>query len=160
MEQSFQVGVHELLGRRTDQFIHALDPAGWNAHVADLEARRPFRDVVLRGVAPNGVSRAIRVSGRSIFDPDGTFLGYRGVASDVSAERSAEERFLTAIESIDQAFLLYDEEDRLILCNRRAHEMTQGLTDLLRPGVAFDVLLRGAYERGVVVAEGGDVEGA
>jgi len=160
VEQSFGVSVRDLLGRRSEQMVRALDPAAWSAHVADLEARRPFRDVVLQAVAPNGATRSIRVSGRPMLGPDGAFLGYRGTASDVTAERSAEDRFLTAIESIDQAFLLYDEEDRLILCNRRAHEMAPRMTDLLRPGVAFETFLRACFERGEAVADDADVEAA
>jgi PAS domain S-box-containing protein len=160
IEDSFGVSVGELLGRRSEELVSPADEHGWRAHVASLEARRPFRNVVLRGKAPRGPARLLRVSGRPIFGPAGEFCGYRGVASDVSEQASAQERFFTAIESIDQAFLLYDEEDRLVLCNRRAREMAPAMTDLLQPGVPFERLVRAGFERGHVIAEAGDVEAA
>ncbi len=160
IEESFGVSVAELLGRRTESLAAADDEAAWRAHVTDLEARRPFRNVVLRGKAPGGAPRRLRVSGRPVFGPDGEFRGYRGTASDVTAEANAQERFFTAIESIDQAFLLYDENGLLVLCNRRAREMAPMVADLLRPGVPFERLVRAGFERGHMVAADGDVEAA
>ena len=160
IEESFDVSVAELLGRRTDEFAAPDDEAAWRAHVADLEARRPFRNAILRGRAPGGQVRRLRVSGRPVFGPAGEFRGYRGTASDVSAEVNAQERFLTAIESIDQGFLLYDEADRLVLCNRRAREMAPAVADLLRPGVPFEDLVRAGFERGHMLPEKGDAEAA
>jgi PAS domain S-box-containing protein len=72
---------------------------------ADMEAREPFRDVDLRWQPPGaGQTRHLLVSGDPRFDADGRFLGYWGVARDISAERRAREA-LVATEERYQALL-------------------------------------------------------
>ncbi len=58
-------------------------------HLDDLQARRPFRDFVsdLQGMRPE--CRLISISGFPLFDEDGTFKGYRGVARNVTAMADA-----------------------------------------------------------------------
>ena len=58
-------------------------------HRRDLEARRPFRDLVLTS-RDNG--RSILVSGEPMFDADGRFRGYRGVARDITADQAGRAR--------------------------------------------------------------------
>ncbi|WP_322514914.1 EAL domain-containing protein [Rhodopseudomonas palustris] len=53
-------------------------------HRADMEARRPFRDFVYTSVGNDGSRISISTSGKPIFADDGTFLGYRGTASDIT----------------------------------------------------------------------------
>ncbi|MEX2198964.1 MAG: PAS domain S-box protein [Burkholderiales bacterium] len=57
---------------------------GWEAHRALVEARRPFRDFMLKRTGNEGDVHYVSVSGEPIFDADGTFRGYRGVAKDVT----------------------------------------------------------------------------
>jgi PAS domain S-box-containing protein len=56
------------------------------AHLrAEIEARRPFRDIELRTRhASSGAERVVRVSGWPRFSDGGRFLGYRGVGTDVT----------------------------------------------------------------------------
>jgi PAS domain S-box-containing protein len=63
----------------------------WDEHRAALEARQNFYDVKLRRVAADGKEHFISVSGAPIFDQQGAFTGYRGVASDVTDAVRAEE---------------------------------------------------------------------
>ncbi|MCV3273867.1 PAS domain-containing protein [Roseobacter sinensis] len=59
----------------------------WKAHIADLQARRPFRDFLYQAKRPaDGSTFWVRTSGQPVFSEDGTFLGYRGTGSDVTAE--------------------------------------------------------------------------
>ena len=52
-------------------------------------SRAPFRDLIFPfGV--NGLTHWLSLSGRPLCDEQGTFLGYRGVASDVTAAKRAE----------------------------------------------------------------------
>lgn len=58
------------------------------AHLQVLERREPFRDVEFVRLAPGaGIAAVLMVSGEPRFGEDGRFLGYRGVARDVT-ERS------------------------------------------------------------------------
>jgi PAS domain S-box-containing protein len=62
------------------------EPVKWSTHIATLEAHQPFRGFRYRPARPDGSVNYTSVSGKPVFDPDGKFLGYRGVASDVTAE--------------------------------------------------------------------------
>jgi len=65
----------EVLSRTTDPEVER--------HFQDLEAHRPFRDFVYPAETPRG-RRYFSVSGKPMFDANGTFLGYRGTGSDVT----------------------------------------------------------------------------
>ncbi|WP_420403958.1 PAS domain-containing sensor histidine kinase [Nisaea sp.] len=79
------------LGRtRFEATIEDLTSEKWRAHIADLEARRPFAGFryLLRG--ENGHDVAVVTNGVPVFDDEGEFLGYRGTGSDVTQQREAE----------------------------------------------------------------------
>jgi len=86
------IGQRRLLGRRRDEVIADCEPEALAAHLADLEARRPFRDFRYRIRDRNGHLRTLEVSGMPQFDADGRFRGYRGVARDVTERVEAEQR--------------------------------------------------------------------
>ncbi|MEM6496166.1 MAG: EAL domain-containing protein [Pseudomonadota bacterium] len=63
------------------------DTALWSDHVADLEARRPFRDFTYQARRPTDNSVFwVRTSGQPVFSQNGLFLGYRGTGLDVTVE--------------------------------------------------------------------------
>jgi signal transduction histidine kinase len=64
------------------------DP-GWAAHIADLNAHRPFRDFRYERVGIAGDVRHVSVSGAPVFDADGQFAGYRGIGRDVTGDVEA-----------------------------------------------------------------------
>jgi PAS domain S-box-containing protein len=61
------------------------EPEKWRRHMADLDAHKPFRDFRYRATSWDGSEVYIATSGKPLFDPQGLFLGYRGVASDLTA---------------------------------------------------------------------------
>ena len=74
------------------------EPEKWGAHRATLDAHEPFRGFLFRARRADGSTLDVSVSGKPVFGPSGRFLGYRGVASDVSdtvraneAERALQE---------------------------------------------------------------------
>jgi len=69
----------------------ALEPEKWQEHRAALDAHVPFRDLVYRSKDRNGQPIYVRTSGKPIFGADGTFLGYRGVCTDVTAAIRADQ---------------------------------------------------------------------
>ena len=60
------------------------DAAGWAAHRSVLNQQLSFRDFEFARVMPDGGTRHFAVSGQPRFDPDGRFIGYRGVGRDVT----------------------------------------------------------------------------
>lgn len=66
-----------------------VDPDKWRRHQDDLDARRPFHNLVYSRVDDNGDSHYISVSGKPYFDAVGVFMGYRGVSLDITAQVAA-----------------------------------------------------------------------
>ncbi|MGL4285232.1 MAG: sensor domain-containing protein [Phreatobacter sp.] len=75
-------------------------------HFEDLAAHRPFRDLVYTIQRPGQPGVTIRSSGKPIFDDRGTFLGYRGTASDISKLRRAENLLTQRTEALREAHRL------------------------------------------------------
>jgi diguanylate cyclase (GGDEF)-like protein len=71
------------------------------------------------------------------------------VAVAVAERARARQRLDDALESMADAFALYDADDRLVLCNRRYPEFFSRIADLLVPGVRHEDLVRQATRRGM-----------
>jgi diguanylate cyclase (GGDEF)-like protein/PAS domain S-box-containing protein len=69
-----------------------LSQAEWDRHIALLKAHQPFEGFTYQRAGPDGEMRYFRMSGRPIFDAQGTFKGYRGVGKDVTDAKAVEER--------------------------------------------------------------------
>jgi PAS domain S-box-containing protein len=68
---------------------HALDletePEKWRLVLATLDTRESFRDFVYCTIDGSGAPMYVKASGKPVFDRNGTFLGYRGTGTDVTA---------------------------------------------------------------------------
>jgi signal transduction histidine kinase/HAMP domain-containing protein len=64
---------------------------------------------------------------------------------------TAQARLVEALESISEGFVLYDTEDRVIVCNRKFREFFPEVADLARPGTPFRDLIDRAASRGVTL---------
>ena len=53
-----------------------------------------------------------------------------------------------AIESLSEGFALYDENYRLVIFNERYREMNNLVSDILEPGLSFEIMLREMARRG------------
>ena len=93
-----------LLGKtREEAGIPNVDPVAWKRQLADLAARRPFRNFVHPRTKPGGGVSWVSINGRPVFDDDGVFRGYRGTGSDVTAVKLAEEKLYKALEQAETA---------------------------------------------------------
>jgi len=84
--------------------------------------------------------------------PDGSTLL---VATNITELQAAEERAAAdrlrlreAIEAIADGFVLFDAEDRLILCNSKYRESLEAIDDRLRPGVTLTAIIEGLLDTG------------
>ncbi len=68
----------ESIGKTRYEIASNPDDEGWQEHLADLEARNPFRDFCYEYILENGRSVWLSISGRPVYDADGEFMGYRG----------------------------------------------------------------------------------
>ena len=62
----------------------------------------------------------------------------------------ATNRLSDALENISDGFVLFDADERLVLCNTRYRELCEGVADLLAPGVRYEDLARASVARGRV----------
>jgi two-component system sensor histidine kinase/response regulator len=51
-------------------------------------------------------------------------------------------QLMEAIEALDAGFAMYDEHERLVVCNQRYRDFYPGVAALLRPGVRFEDVVR------------------
>ena len=150
----------EVTGLSADQFLgksrsdvakQHLDKPEWRAHLADLEAHRPFHSFEYDYRAPDGTEFRFRISGKPILDDAGKFGGYRGTGTDVTPVTRAREqaerldqRLRAAIEILPQGIALFDADDRLVLLNSSYWGTTTLTGDVIRPGDSFESMLRNA----------------
>jgi diguanylate cyclase (GGDEF)-like protein len=143
----------------------AMDQDRWDSHKACLDARRPFRDFRWERIGINGERRHMSTSGDPIFDEAGTFLGYHGTGRDITVEvevrdraEKAEALLRDAVNSMSEGFVIYDRDDRFIMCNDTYRESYR----LLHPEGA-DSLVAGARLEDIynhVLANGGGGDSA
>jgi diguanylate cyclase (GGDEF)-like protein/PAS domain S-box-containing protein len=82
-----------VLGKRRWDFSSVMPESGiWDDHRKVLESRQPFRDFEQITVREDGTRVHISSSGEPVYDEAGSFRGYRGVSSNISVRKAAEER--------------------------------------------------------------------
>src|SRR5215813_7608306 len=69
----------------------ASEPEHWRQHIATLERREPFRDFVYQVRHVDGTLGFVSISGKPVWDAEGRFAGYRGVARDITERQRTEE---------------------------------------------------------------------
>ncbi|HYF09957.1 MAG TPA: PAS-domain containing protein, partial [Acetobacteraceae bacterium] len=77
----------------------------------------------------------------------------------LEAERTgAQRRLEAAIESMSDGFVMFDAEDRLVVCNSRYREFYQVSAPFIVPGARFEDIMREGARRGQYVNVGKDLE--
>lgn len=123
---------------------------------AIIENRRPLQNNLLMMKSRSGDQHYFRLNAVPAFSPDtGEFLGYRGIANDVTAEIIAaqradvsEGRLMEAINSISEGFTLFDKDDRIVLSNKKSSEFFPSLQNKIQQSASFDDLCRAALQAG------------
>src|SRR5690242_15855595 len=92
LEKLTSIAPASIIGKRRDEIADLwVEPEKWADHMATLKARKPFRDFVYSSTAVDGRPLWIKASGTPVFAEDGQFSGYRGIATDVTAQLAAEQ---------------------------------------------------------------------
>jgi anti-anti-sigma factor len=158
--------IQDCLGEELESACAALfqwEPAVWSTLAHELRSLRAGElpicqfEALLQEPPERWVSATLAVS-----DLDGTIIWQ---LTDVTrwqlseAEIAAQWRqFRDAIDSISDGFALYDQQDRLVYCNRRYREIYAASADLMVPGRTFAEILRIGAERGQYAEAVGRVE--
>jgi PAS domain S-box-containing protein len=121
----------------------------WRAHKQALDSRRAFRRFRYPLRTADGQKLHLSTNGIPVFDEHGEFSGYRGTFFNVTASLEARNRteqaqalLRNAVDSISEGFVIYDADDRFVMCNAAHEELYSVVGSLLRPGVPFEAILR------------------
>ena len=81
----------------------------------------------------------------------------RAEQDEVKGRLAAEEKaratyrlFAEAIETVPASLMVYDADERLVICNSKAKQYYLGQADMLVPGLAFADFTRALAESGMV----------
>jgi PAS domain S-box-containing protein len=109
--------------------------------------------------------RWARQQGFVLRDADGRAYRMVGAITDTTAHRNlaeqvkhAQRRLHDAIESISEGFVLWDADDRMVMCNSVWRGYFKGLEDLIVPGASFDDVVRAGFDRGMIRTAGATFE--
>jgi len=96
---------------------------------------------------------------------EGAVRGFVAMAADVShvkrAEREmqrAEALLRGAIDAVNEAFVLFDADDRLVFCNDKYREIYAASPQLIEPGNTFEQILRESMRLGMVPVSADEAE--
>lgn len=139
---------------RTELHSPTIDDATWSAHLKTLDAHEPFYDFRFQRIGPDD-TRWLSTSGEPFYDSEGTFQGYRGVARDITVQvalsteaEHSKSQLESALDIVDEAFVYYDADDRLVMCNEKYRQYYPLISDIIAPGAKFEDLIREGAKRG------------
>jgi two-component system cell cycle sensor histidine kinase PleC len=142
-EKLTRLPVGKLVERRLIEIADVrAAPVDIRALLKHMQEQDSFSDIIipLRLAGPHG-QLWIRFAGRPNIDDEGRFLGFQGVAADVTkeyhAEATAEEARRTlrdAIESASEGLAIYSANGDFVMCNRKLANDFAAAGHLLRSG--------------------------
>lgn len=104
-------------------------------------------DQDVQALSASGDLRRLRIRADLVLDPHDRSRHVVGIALDVTEERreaearvKADSRLREALEALSEAFVLWDADDRLILCNSKYRQLHGFPAEVARPGTPFPVL--------------------
>lgn len=156
-ERFFGCPGSELLGSTREDISFHAEENSTHAYRDAIATKVPFRNLIYAYRHPDGVPRWFEISGRPLWSPQGQFLGYRGIGSDISAEHHTRKalveahgklsdansqlteqnrRFNAALENMTQGLCMFDAESRLLVWNKRYLDIFGLSDDALRVGMS------------------------
>ncbi len=155
-----EIHVLEDMGRLAwrDALVGLLVCLGASLWLLDMALKRDSRAIAwLTKFAtdlPSGRAEPVDISGSALeFEQMGEVmtLAVAKLAAQQSEIVAASERLRSAVESLESGFVMFDENDRLVICNERYRQFYALSRDLIVPGVRFEDLIRGGALRGQYV---------
>lgn len=157
--------LEEVRGRTPPDVLHATatDQAEVARIKAEMKAGRPVRSELLNRTR-DGEHFWTEIDMQPLRDSDGTLTGYVSIETDITQRKEQAEalarlaqdatearaRLEMAVEALPDAFVYFDAEDRLVLCNTRYRSMFPKFGHHIRPGIRFEDSARALVESGEV----------
>jgi len=155
-----------LLGKsRAETRPQGIGDDAWDALLEKIASHREFRNVIFSRLRPNGEDIWMSISGMRKFDKDGNFVGYRGTGTDISKEIEAtnktqrvERQLYNAIEVMEDGLVLFDAEDRMVICNQKYRDLYYEIAETLVPGATFTEIINAVVESNQIFRSPEDME--
>ncbi|MEQ8587221.1 MAG: ATP-binding protein [Thalassobaculaceae bacterium] len=150
--------LEEAIGKKPGELLQGpdTDPATVTL-VRDSLARGSGFDVEILNYRKDGTPYWVEINCQSIQEP-GQPKKFIAIENDITLRKQETERaenaekvLLMAIDSIDDGFVLFDKDDRLVLANRKYKEFFPEGYEVIKPGVDFETILRASAEGGSYV---------
>jgi PAS domain S-box-containing protein len=123
-----------------------VEPEMGKMAILAQKEKKPYRDFVYSRKLADGEIRWFSVNAVPVFDKDGEFRGFRGVASNITARvkneaaaRLAQRRLHDAVAYVTQPFVVFDANDHAVAFNQAfvdLHTLTDSNTPVFA-GVSF-----------------------
>ncbi len=160
--ETFQPGWDTLFA-----LIHPDDRARVRDSFYDsIAARQTNAEIRHRLLLGDGSVKHVHGRWEIRYAADGSASLLIGTVQDVTQAVVAEERLRrsemilhSAIDTINEAFAVFDPDDRLIYCNDKYREVYPSVAELIQPGVRFETIIRALAERGAPGVPAEDIEG-
>jgi PAS domain S-box-containing protein len=132
-------------------FVHPEDRAVVASARALRDGEANEAPIQFRIIRPDGSIRWVYREVELWPEPDGTAWARLATYKDITEQRAADMRqrelealLRDAIESISEGFVIYDADDRLVLCNEAFQKLYPNSAERMVPGMRYEDILRGA----------------
>lgn len=147
--------------------IHPDDLPRYRAALAaHLKGETERLEVEYRYRYADGSWHWARQHGVASRDQTGRAYRVSGSTGDITAEKilgeeldRARRQLEDALESIAEGFVLFDPQDRIVMCNSHYRAWFTNLAHMVRPGNTFESFMRAAVESGMFPAAANNPEG-
>lgn len=166
--------LREMLGYDEAEFDKIIDasmrtlvhPDDMTGYLERLNTALAFPDTLYESEhrlrQKSGHYKWFETRGRVVANSEGEAIQMSGLIIDITdrkemetslsdaTERAirAERRLLGAVNSLEDAFAIYDADDKLILCNETYRNDRAIIADLIKPGVSFEEVIRASVKCG------------
>ncbi len=162
LKKTLGIDPSAVIGRSREDFVdHTDQDEALRKHLTDLEQHRPIKNFIYHICTEDGVVHHVSISGVPVFNELGDFLGYKGSGSDLTDKIRADteanawkQTLSTTLESLSTGVVLWDDQDRLVICNEAYRELIDPARDIAAPGTSFDTILRALVTAGIMTLAG------
>ena len=145
----------ELIGknhRMINSGVHEV--AFWSHMWKTISSGVPWRGEVCNRTK-NGALYWVDTFIAPFIGDDGQVDKFVSIRIDITARKQAQalakrnaDLLQGSIEALDDAFALFDDQDKLVLCNQRYRDIYPLNAELIQPGTTFEAIIRAGAERG------------
>lgn len=158
IKETIGIDPEELLGKTREQMASVEEStAELKEHFRLIRKRKPFKNFTYKIINKKGDVNWIEISGTPQFDENKKFKGYIGCGRNVTekiqdqnALKRAQERLQVAIEALDDGFVIYDQEDRLVNFNAAFGKKYGVIDDFLKIGKSYTEQITALANSGIV----------